>query len=137
MCLAGSSDILSVTAPVDTCAGETSTVAGGGAGAVAAPPLGLTPVAVTGAASVDAKGDGLGTGLANTAAVDDGAAEVGAVTHPAAASRVASGMDDTYRAFVRRPAGLVRNSGIEQSPMGTGESQLQVRSLRLDLDRPA
>jgi hypothetical protein len=137
MCLAGSSDILNVTAPIGTCAGETSTVAGGSGGAAATPPLGLTPVAVAGVARVDAKGDGLATGLANTAAVDDGAAEVGAVTHPAAARSVAIGMEDTYRTFVRRLAGLVRNSGIEQSPTGTGESHVQVRSSRLDLYRPA
>src|SRR5713226_1043313 len=93
MCLAGSSDILSVTAPTCTCAGETSTVAGERAG-VAAAPLGFTVAAAAGVAKGDATGDGLATGLASTAGDDDGVPTVGAATHPATTTRLAMGAVD-------------------------------------------
>src|SRR5216684_4597562 len=117
MCLAGSSDILSITAPTCTCAGETSTVAGGRAG-VAATPLGLTAAAVAAVASSEITGDGLAAGLASTAGDGDGAPAAEAETHPAVTTRLASGPIEQKRAFLsRRKAGVVRSPGIDQSPL--------------------
>jgi len=90
MCLAGSSDIVSVTAPTCTCAGETSTVAGGRAG-VATAPLGFT---LAGVGNANTTGDGLATGLASTLGDDDGTPAAGAATHPAATIRLAMGAVD-------------------------------------------
>ncbi len=109
MCLAGSNATLRVTPPTCTCAGETSIVAGGSDATA------LEPAAI-GVPDAEMAGDGLAIGLALTPGAVDGAAALGAVTHPAASTRAASGPPPQRAVRLRRAAFARRNPGIDLFP---------------------